>query len=335
MKDIVAQLSLTDPWVFISYAKEDRDAAASLYGRLEDDLLRPWLDLHNLPAGVEWDTHIRSVIRKSRFFIVLLSPRAVSKSGYIQKEIAVALDAAEAMPSGRVFILPVLIERCAPPDRLSTWQWIELFRRGGYAKLKATLVAQLGAEYELPQKPVAEPPARPNLHDAADLLIYQRILGRGVLVYASFSRCRKYLSDGTWLQVRRSIAADILALGKNCARFERVKAARMLRLIPSRETYRKDDFLVTSISLNDSYNYSLKTRTGEALAHPDMLRIAFAAYGTPRMYATSGFDPVVVESGGQPVFIFMPMRSDKERAPKASEATSESAPGTVSSAPQG
>lgn len=335
MKDVVAQLSLTEPWAFISYAKEDRDAAISLYNRLDADLLRPWLDVHNLPPGAEWDKHIRSVISKSRFFIVLLSPRAISKTGYIQKEIAVALDAAEAMPPGRAFIVPLLIETCDPPDRLAKWHWIELFRRGGYKKLKATLIAQLGREYEPPQELKVQPPTRPSLYDAADMLIYQRILWRGVLLYTSLGRSRKFLSDGSWLQVRRSIPADILALGKKCHQFRHMNAAEMQRVIPSKEKYRKDDFLVTSMSLDANNTYSLKTRTGEASANPDMIRIALAAYTTPRMYVTSALDPVVVESGGEPMFVFMPMKIDKEPAKEASKPPSEPVPAATSSAPRG
>jgi len=68
----VNRLPLDDPLVFISYAKEDRTRALKLYRRLSDENLRPWLDRYHLRPGQEWESVIPRIIKRSRFFIVLI-----------------------------------------------------------------------------------------------------------------------------------------------------------------------------------------------------------------------------------------------------------------------
>ena len=53
----------------------------------------------------------------------------------MQKEIVIALDAAEERPEGAVFIIPVLLEECQLPSRLAKWQSVRLYETEGYAKL--------------------------------------------------------------------------------------------------------------------------------------------------------------------------------------------------------
>jgi hypothetical protein len=58
--------------------------------------------------------------------------RAVNKRGFVQKEIADSLDLADRQPEGSAFIIPVRLESCVVPERLSRWQWVDAFSRGGY-----------------------------------------------------------------------------------------------------------------------------------------------------------------------------------------------------------
>lgn len=101
------QLKLQDPRIFLSYAKEDKDRVASIYRKLLTERLNPWLDVKDLLPGQDWDKEIISAIRRARFVLVFLSNQSINKRGYIQKEIREALDVAEQMPDGEIFILPV------------------------------------------------------------------------------------------------------------------------------------------------------------------------------------------------------------------------------------
>ena len=45
--------------VFISYAKEDYEAAETLYNYLIEKGYKPWLDKKNLRVGEDWDVKVR------------------------------------------------------------------------------------------------------------------------------------------------------------------------------------------------------------------------------------------------------------------------------------
>jgi hypothetical protein len=73
--------------VFISYAREDSEAANRLYNDLKMRGLDPWLDTQSLLAGQNWKRSIKEALRTSRYFIPLLSSNSVEKIGYVQKEL--------------------------------------------------------------------------------------------------------------------------------------------------------------------------------------------------------------------------------------------------------
>jgi hypothetical protein len=60
-------------------------------------------------------------------------------SGYVHKEIKQALDIADEQPEGSIFLIPVRLEPCQVPDRLGTWQWVDLFAPGAYERLLLSL----------------------------------------------------------------------------------------------------------------------------------------------------------------------------------------------------
>jgi hypothetical protein len=113
--------------------------------------LDPWLDEENLLPGQDWNYEISRAVRDSDVVLVCLSENSVSKTGYVQREIKVALDVADEQPEGAIFIIPVKLEECVVPDRLSTWQWVNLEDTGGYERLVAALMrraADLGIDIE-------------------------------------------------------------------------------------------------------------------------------------------------------------------------------------------
>ena len=130
--------------VFLCHASDDKATVKGLYLRLREDNFDPWLDNEDLLPGQNWRQKIPSVVRNSDAVIVCLSQRSINKEGYVQREIKIALDAADEKPEGTIFLIPVRLEECAVPERLSTWHWVNLFETGGYAKLKKTLRSRAG-----------------------------------------------------------------------------------------------------------------------------------------------------------------------------------------------
>jgi len=128
--------------VFLCHCSLDKQAVRDLYDKLKSDGFKPWLDEVNILPGQEWDRTIRTAVRNSDIVVVCISPSSVTKEGYIQKEIKLVLDVADEKPDGRVFVIPARLEPCAVPERLSRWQWVNLFETKGYERLVAGLHSQ-------------------------------------------------------------------------------------------------------------------------------------------------------------------------------------------------
>lgn len=126
--------------IFLCHAREDKTVVRQYYNRLKKEPnIEPWLDVEKLLPGMDWNLEIRSAVRSSDVVLVFLSGNSVSKKGYVQREITQALDIADELPEGRIFIIPLRLEDCEVPMRLKRWQWLDLFEEDSYDRLLASL----------------------------------------------------------------------------------------------------------------------------------------------------------------------------------------------------
>jgi hypothetical protein len=123
------------PTVFLCHAAENKSEVRALFDRLLADGVTPWFDEVDLMPGDEWEPVITRAIRSSDAVIVCISKTAVTKTGFVQKEIRFALDRADEQPEGKRYIIPVLLEPCRVPERLQKWHYVDLSGPGGYSKL--------------------------------------------------------------------------------------------------------------------------------------------------------------------------------------------------------
>jgi len=130
--------------VFLCHASGDKPAVRDLYHRLCAAGIAPWLDEESLLPGQDWQLEIPKAVRSSDAVIICLSRKAITKAGYVQKEIKDALDVADEQPEGTIFLIPLRLEECEVPERLRRWQWVNLFQEKGYERLLRAL--QLRAE---------------------------------------------------------------------------------------------------------------------------------------------------------------------------------------------
>ncbi|HXQ35666.1 MAG TPA: TIR domain-containing protein, partial [Anaerolineales bacterium] len=138
--------------VFLCHASADKYAARCLYYSLVDFEIDAWLDVENLLSGQDWEEEIPKAIKDSDAIIICLSKDSISKRGYVQKEIRFALDEADKMPSGRIFLVPVRLDdyEILPnlPPKLQGIQYVNLFEEDGCVKLLRSLqiiTKQVGA----------------------------------------------------------------------------------------------------------------------------------------------------------------------------------------------
>lgn len=100
--------------VFISYAREDVEAAKRIYTRIKNAGGMPWMDQEDLLPGQDWEMEIARSIRNCSHFIAIISKNSVDKRGFVQKEIRKALDVLEELPPGTIYIIPVRLDNVEP-----------------------------------------------------------------------------------------------------------------------------------------------------------------------------------------------------------------------------
>src|SRR5437016_8182520 len=81
--------------IFLCHASEDKPKVRDLRVRLKKDGFEPWLDENELLPGQDWQIEIFAAVATCNVFLACLSQSSVTKEGFLQKEIARALDKAE------------------------------------------------------------------------------------------------------------------------------------------------------------------------------------------------------------------------------------------------
>ena len=114
--------------VFIAYVDEDYQAAERLYDALAAQGFDPWVDKKKLLPGQNWPRSIERAIELSDFFIASFSRRGVGKRGHFHSELRYALDCASRLPLGDIYLIPVRLDNCQVPSRISRQiQYVDLF----------------------------------------------------------------------------------------------------------------------------------------------------------------------------------------------------------------
>jgi TolB-like protein len=161
--------------IFLSYAREDAEAARRIAEALRGFGLEVWFDMNELRGGDAWDSKIRGQIKSCALFVPLISQRTEERTeGYFRREWKLAVDRTHDMAGGRTFIVPVVIDdtaeaESAVPEEFMRYQWTRLV--GG--EPTPDFVAQVKRLLEAPRKPTlkvehAKPPTlSPFLKGAA------------------------------------------------------------------------------------------------------------------------------------------------------------------------
>jgi TIR domain len=137
----------TKPRVFIAYVQEDLSPIRKLYRAFEQHGFRPWLDKKKLLPGQNWPRAIETAIQTSDFFVACFSRRATSKRGSFHSELRFALNCAARVPLDEIFFIPLRLDDCIVPRRISRQvQYLDLFPEweAGVSRVIAAIRAQDG-----------------------------------------------------------------------------------------------------------------------------------------------------------------------------------------------
>lgn len=102
---------------FISYSRADQDFVLRFAGDLRERGVAIWVDQLDIRPSEHWDRAIERAVRDCRGLVVILSPRSAA-SDNVADEISFAIDHGKS-------VLPVMIERCALPLRITRMQVID------------------------------------------------------------------------------------------------------------------------------------------------------------------------------------------------------------------
>lgn len=120
--------------IFLIYAREDIEAARQLADELKQNGYNPWLDVLEITPGQIWQRAVLRALEESSIAIVLISQH-LSKQGFVQKELKIALDTLQEKEKDMSPVIPVRLDDSPVPDRLSHVQWVNLFEANGMERL--------------------------------------------------------------------------------------------------------------------------------------------------------------------------------------------------------
>src|SRR3954454_19118538 len=94
--------------VFLSYAREDTDAARRIADALRGFGVEVWFDQSELRGGDAWDAKIKKQIRECALFVAVVSTTTQSRGeGYFRREWLLAAERTRDMATSRAFPLPI------------------------------------------------------------------------------------------------------------------------------------------------------------------------------------------------------------------------------------
>jgi hypothetical protein len=140
-----------DTRIFVSYASEDRSVAESLVGFLSAAGFTMWFDKESLLGGEHWEAIIEQEIARARRVIICLSKRYVEKTGFVQKELRLAVAQAELRPDSELYLIPVRLDDCAVPRALHRWHVLDLREPGATSRLLEAVAKGAGEAVGAPQ----------------------------------------------------------------------------------------------------------------------------------------------------------------------------------------
>jgi hypothetical protein len=126
--------------VFVSYAREDQAQAAHYYELLQREGMAPWMDVRNLLPGQNWEAEISKAFGEANVVLLLLSPRSVSKRGFVQREANDAIERLRYKQPTDIYVIPLLLEPCEVPSQIAgRLQYVDLTSDGAWDRVVASL----------------------------------------------------------------------------------------------------------------------------------------------------------------------------------------------------
>ncbi|HVU22610.1 MAG TPA: TIR domain-containing protein [Opitutus sp.] len=151
--------------VFLSYARDDAEAARRIADALRAFGIEVWFDQNELRGGDAWDAKIKKQIRECTLFVAVISAQTQSRGeGYFRREWKLAVERTHDMHEGVPFLLPVVVDETRESDALVPEQFMRVqWTRLEHGVPTPEFVLQVKRLLDGPRVPRAtSPAARPS-----------------------------------------------------------------------------------------------------------------------------------------------------------------------------
>ena len=118
---------------FLSYSRADERFALRFAKDVRAHGVAIWVDQLDIRPSEHWDRAVERALRESCGMVVILSPRSAA-SDNVADEISFAIDSGKS-------VLPVMIERCTPPLRITRMHMIDA--TAGYDRALQQCLAEI------------------------------------------------------------------------------------------------------------------------------------------------------------------------------------------------
>lgn len=65
--------------IFLAHEKEDKKTTETIYDELKNNGFNPWMDIKDIPAGVDWNHEIQKNFNNSNLIVLILSKISIQK----------------------------------------------------------------------------------------------------------------------------------------------------------------------------------------------------------------------------------------------------------------
>jgi len=125
--------------VFICHGDEDKNTVETIYEKLKEEGYTPWMAARDIFPGEKKESVIQEAIKKSDFFLLLLSNKSIKQKGHIIKEIKMGWDISKEQLQSDIFMIPVMLEKIENnkiQDEVQGIQWVNYYEPNGIELLQ-------------------------------------------------------------------------------------------------------------------------------------------------------------------------------------------------------
>jgi hypothetical protein len=194
-------------------------------------------------------------------------------------------------PDGKVFIIPCRLEGCEVPESLRKWQWLDLFRRGGYSRLRHTLTVHLG------RKSAATKLVLPNLTQFAnpqEHFLFDLFERQGTFLYSRLPKRGYAVSQAHFMAILPKLNPAFKQLKGRIGDYRQLKRDVVEAVLPKNTPWRRQEFRVTKVSQPaDRHFVVLHAPSALTAVSDNYWPVVMLSARKPEIYITSPSDPIL------------------------------------------